>query len=130
SSGGGTGKGKWGGRGVWGGGLARAAEESRTGKLPHKMTFDDKAFDFIPQAKPLSDPRKADITVRQLLNHTSGITPEATGVPNRGPWQMILGHTGDAKSAKLAFEPGKDLGYSTHAFYHTSLVCETVTGMH
>jgi CubicO group peptidase (beta-lactamase class C family) len=109
--------------------LAIASEESRGGKLPHRMSFDDKAFDFIPQAKPLSDPRKADITVRQLLNHTSGITPESTGVPNRGPWQMILGHTSDPKTAKLAFDPGKDLGYSTHALYHASLVCESVTGM-
>src|SRR5262245_1524088 len=109
--------------------LAIAAEESRKGKLPRTMNFDDKAFDFIPQAKPLSDPRKADITVRQLLNHTSGITPESTGVPNRGPWQAVLGHTGDPKIAKLTFDPGKDLGYSTHAFYHAALVCETVTGM-
>jgi CubicO group peptidase (beta-lactamase class C family) len=109
--------------------LAIAAEESRAGRLPRKMTFDDKAFDFIPQAQPLSDPRKADITVRQLLNHTSGITPESTGVPNRGPWQAVFGHTGDPKTAKLAFDPGKDLGYSTHSFYHASLVCETVTGL-
>ena len=109
--------------------LAIASEESQSGKLARKMTFADKAFDFIPQAKPLSDPRKADVTVQQLLNHTSGITPESTGVPNRGPWQMILGHSGDAKTAKLAFDPGTDLGYSTHALYHASLVCESVTGM-
>ena len=47
------------------------------------MAFDDPAFDFIPWAKPLSDPRKAKITVKQLLNHTSGITrkhaEQATG---------------------------------------------------
>ena len=43
------------------------------------MSFDDRAFDFIPWAQPLSDPRKAQITVKQLLNHTSGICPEATG---------------------------------------------------
>jgi CubicO group peptidase (beta-lactamase class C family) len=108
--------------------LAIASEESKAGKLPRKMSFDDKAFDFIPQAKPLSDPRKADITVKQLLNHTSGIVPESSGVPNRGPWQVVLGHTDDAKIAKLAFDPGKDLGYSTQAFYHASLVCETVAG--
>ena len=43
------------------------------------MSLDDPAFDFIPWAQPLSDPRKAKITVKQLLNHTSGLTPEATG---------------------------------------------------
>jgi hypothetical protein len=45
--------------------LAIASEESQGGKLPRKMSFDDPAFDFIPQAQPLSDPRKAKITVRQ-----------------------------------------------------------------
>jgi hypothetical protein len=60
---------------------------SQNGKTPRKMTFDDRAFDFIPWAQPLSDPRKAQITVKQLLNHTSGICPEATGAiasPTRG----------------------------------------------
>lgn len=108
--------------------LAIAAEESQAGHLPHKMSFDDKAFAFIPWAKPLSDPRKAEITVKQLLNHTSGITPESTKVPNRGPWELILGHAGDVRNQKLAFAPGTDLDYGTHAFYHAALVCETVTG--
>ena len=58
--------------------LAIASEQSQEGHMPHKVTFDDHAFDFIPWAHPLSDPRKARITVKQLLNHTSGIRPEAT----------------------------------------------------
>ena len=65
--------------------LAIASELSRQGKTPREMSFDDLAFDFIPAAQPLSDPRKSHITVKQLLNHTSGITPEATGARNRGP---------------------------------------------
>jgi CubicO group peptidase (beta-lactamase class C family) len=92
------------------------------------MTFDDSAFDFIPWAQPLSDPRKARITVRQLLNHTSGICPEATGARNDGTWEFVLGHTGDPKTARLAFDPGTACGYSTHAFHHAALACETVTG--
>jgi len=108
--------------------LAIASEESRQGRTPRKMTFDDPAFDFIPWAQPLSDPRKAKITVRQLFNHTSGITPESTGVRNAGPWEAILGHTGDDRTAKLAFDPGTNLDYGTHPFYHAALVCETVTG--
>lgn len=108
--------------------LAIASEWSRAGKTPRKMVFEDRAFDFIPWAQPLSDPRKAQITVRQLLNHTSGICPEATGAPNDGSWDDILGHTGDARTAKLAFDPGAGCGYSTHALAHAALVCETVTG--
>ena len=109
--------------------LAIASEQSRHGLTPRKMTFDDPAFDFIPWAQPLSDPRKAGITVKQLLNHTSGLCPEATGAPNEGSWDYILGHTGDERTAKLAFDPGTGCGYSTHALAHAALVCETVTGM-
>ncbi len=61
--------------------LAIASERSQHGHTPRRMTFDDPAFDFIPWAQPLSDPRKEKITVRQLLNHTSGICPEAIGAP-------------------------------------------------
>jgi len=108
--------------------LAIAAERSLEGRTPRRMSFEDRAFDFIPWAQPLSDPRKARITVKQLLNHTSGICPEATGAPNDGSWEYLLGHTGDARTAKLAFDPGTACGYSTHALAHAALVCETVTG--
>ena len=108
--------------------LAIASERSQQGLTPKKMKFDDPAFQFIPWAQPLSDPRKARITVKQLLNHTSGICPEATGAPNDGSWEYILGHTGDERTAKLAFDPGAGCGYSTHALAHAALVCETVTG--
>lgn len=108
--------------------LAIASEESRAGRTPRKMTFDDPAFDFIPWAQPLSDLRKAKITVRQLFNHTSGLAPESTGARNAGPWEYVLGHSGDLKTERLAFDSGTDLGYTTHGLYHASLVCETVTG--
>ncbi len=109
--------------------LAIASEQSQGGKMPRKMGFDDKAFEFIPWAQPLSDPRKAQITVKQLLNHTSGICPEATGAPNDGKWDYLMGHGGDPRTERLAFDPGTGCGYSTHALIHASLVCETVTGM-
>jgi CubicO group peptidase (beta-lactamase class C family) len=108
--------------------LAIASEESQKGNTPRKMTFDDRAFSFIPCASPLSDPRKAEITVKQLLNHTSGICPEGTGAPSDGSWEYILGHTGDPRTTKLAFDPGTACGYSTHAIDHAALVCENVTG--
>ena len=109
--------------------LAIASERSQQGLTPKKMKFDDPAFRFIPWAQPPSDPRKEKITVRQLLNHTSGICPEATGAPNDGSWEYILGHSGDDRTAKLAFDPGTACGYSTHALAHAALVCEAVTGM-
>jgi CubicO group peptidase (beta-lactamase class C family) len=76
----------------------------------------------------LSDPRKAQIKVKQLLNHTSGITPEGYGIANVQKWEYILGHGGDGRTAKLFFDPGTTLEYSTHGLYHAALVCENVTG--
>lgn len=108
--------------------LAIASEQSREGLTPRRMSFNDRAFEFIPWAQPLSDPRKAKVTVKQLLNHTSGICPEALGAPNDGKWEYILGHTGDKRTASLAFDPGTACGYSTHALAHAALVCENVTG--
>lgn len=108
--------------------LAIASEQSQQGKFQRKMSFDDPAFQFIPWAEPLSDPRKAKITVKQLLNHTSGICPEATGARNEGTWEYVLGQTGDERTAKLAFDPGTASGYSTLALHHAALVCENVTG--
>jgi len=93
--------------------LSIASEESQKGNTPRKMTFDDPAFDYIPWAHPLSDPRKKDVKVKQLLNHTSGITPEGYGVRNSVNWGYALGHGGDGKTAKLFFDPGTDLQYST-----------------
>jgi CubicO group peptidase (beta-lactamase class C family) len=92
------------------------------------MTFDDPAFPLISWAKPIHDARKHQITIRQLLNHTSGICPEAIGAPNDGSWEYVLGLSGDERTTKLAFEPGTACGYSTHAFAHAALVCESVTG--
>lgn len=109
--------------------LAIASERSQQGLTPRKMRLDDKAFEFIPWAHPLSDPRKEQITVKQLLNHTSGICPEALGARNDGTWDYILGHSGDARTSSLAFTPGTACGYSTHGLVHAALVCETVTGM-
>ena len=77
--------------------LAIASEQSRQGSGKRRMTFDDPAFDFIPWAHPLSDPRKAKITIRQMLNHTSGICPEGTGAPNDcnlDAYTMATGATG------------------------------------
>jgi CubicO group peptidase (beta-lactamase class C family) len=108
--------------------LAIASEWSQQGRTPRKIAFEDRAFDFIPWAQPLSDPRKTSITIKQLLNHTSGICPEATGAPNERSWDYILGHTGDPRTEKLAFDPGSGCGYSTHGLDHAALVCENVTG--
>jgi hypothetical protein len=53
---------------------AIASQQRQDGLTPKRTTFDDRAFDYIPWAQPLRDPRKSQITVKQLLNHTSEMT--------------------------------------------------------
>lgn len=108
--------------------LAIASQRSQNKLEPKVMRFADKAFQFIPWASPLSDSRKSQIPVRQLLNHTSGITPESTGVLNDVSWDIVLGHQGSPLNKLLAFNPGTKFDYTTHAFYHAALVLENVTG--
>ena len=107
--------------------LASPPNKARKARHRRRMRFDNPAFDFIPRAQPLSDPRKANITVKQLSNHTSGMTPKPRA-KNQGPWQHVLGRDGDPLTAKMAFDPGTKCGYSTLRLYHASLVCENVTG--
>ncbi len=89
------------------------------------MTFDDKAFDFIPWAQPLSDPRKSQITVKQLLNHTSGITPEGNGgAQPMGPGNISLATRAIQKPNgwHLIRAGTSTMGHTP--CHHASLVCE------
>ena len=49
------------------------------------LTLDSPAYDFIPEGHPLSDERKAQITVRHLLTMTSGILGHIRGRRLRDP---------------------------------------------
>ena len=49
-------------------------------------------------------------------------------MPSAARTPRPLGHSGDPRTAKLAFDPGTGCGYSTIALDHAALVCETVTG--
>ena len=50
-------------------------DDSRNHKLPGdvKIDLESKAYDFIPEGHPLTDPRKEKILMKHLLTMTSGI---------------------------------------------------------
>ena len=99
---------------------------------------------WMKQGFPLTDSRKANITVDQVFRHTSGIIPEdhhqiASGaVQTETSWNFTPFTVGkDAQwpqSAKLAYTPGQPSTYSggrtysSVAFNHLSLVFRNVTG--
>ena len=114
-------------------------DASRHHRLPGnaQIDLDSKAYDFIPEGYPLTDPRKAQITIRQLLTMTSGIPGESHGLvglqvtPGGGEFEIALGRQRDrleASAAKLYTDPGKGWDYSDAAFAHLSLIFNHVTG--
>src|SRR5258706_5729022 len=69
-------------------------KDSEEGKLPSgkKISLDTKVCnaEWLPESLPLPDPRKAEITVRNLLNMASGLGTE--NVPAEAPFEVSLGH--------------------------------------
>ena len=108
-------------------------------KIPEGL--DTKVFTekYLPEALPLDDPRRADITLGQLLCMTAGINGEGgspTGVV-RGvaspmkpaPGQNIRDIDGSSLRAPLWTAPGAGYSYSSPAPHIASMVLRRVSGM-
>ena len=101
---------------------------------PLGVALDAPIYDLIPEGWPLSDLRKAQITVRQVLSMSSGIAGELAGlnglVPSLGSgvYEHALGHAPNRygrSAATLVAEPGTHWEYSDAAFAHLSLAFAT-----
>jgi len=114
-------------------------EDSRNHKLPGntKIDLESAAYDFIPEGRPLTDPRKEKIKLKHLLSMTSGIPGESQGllgmavVPGNGEFELALGRQASrfgVSTAKLTADPGENWDYSDAAFAHLSLIFARVTG--
>jgi CubicO group peptidase (beta-lactamase class C family) len=93
-----------------------------------KLTLDTKVCtqEWLPEALPLPDPRKADITVRHLLNMASGIGPDQ--MPMDGPFETALGKTDKSPFAKLKGDPGTVYNYSNAGVAHLVLLFNRAAG--
>jgi len=105
--------------------------DSEAGKLPggKKLTLDTKVCteEWLPESLPLSDPRKANITVRHLLNMASGIGSES--LPSElEPFEIALGKTDKSPFAKLKAEPGEQFNYSNAGVAHLVLLFNRAAG--
>ncbi len=107
--------------------LASASKQVTATAILHlaqrkKLTLDDtleRFFDKVPNDK-------AAITLRQVLTHTSGLSPEI-GVPYaspiaRGPYEAQM------LAAPLVSEPGKEFHYANAGYALLAAVVEEVTG--
>jgi CubicO group peptidase (beta-lactamase class C family) len=105
--------------------------DSAAGKLPggKKLTLDTKVCtkQWLPEALPLPDPRKVDITLRHLLQMASGLGAE--GVPERpNAFEVALGKTDRSPFKKLKADPGKKFIYSNAGVAHLVLLFNRAAG--
>ena len=102
-----------------------------------RLTLEAKVYDFIPDGHPLTDERKAEITVGQVLSMTAGFAGEdhgAFGATTRlgdGLFEYVVGK---AKSrdgvdvGHLIADPGSYWEYSDPGYAHLALVFAEATG--
>ena len=85
--------------------------------------------EWLPESLPLPDPRKADITVRNLLNMASGLGEDRIAGQPRPPFEWALGHDQKSPFAKLKADPGKEFHYSNAGVAHLVLLFHQATGV-
>lgn len=100
--------------------------------------LDQKVFtkEYLPQAFPLNDPAKADITFGQLLAMTSGMQEGRSGMKMGETRQLearkqpdaSLGQDGVALQAPLWCKPGGGYSYSSESTHVASIVLRNIVG--
>ncbi|MGA9751413.1 MAG: serine hydrolase [Acidobacteriota bacterium] len=99
-----------------------------------KLSLDDRLSDLLPWYRKDTGAR---VSVRQLLNHTSGIPDymHLPGIGREGFRRAVGDDLVDVKdfalkwcSADLAWEPGTKWGYSNSGYFLLAAIVEQVTG--
>lgn len=84
---------------------------------------------YFPAFNPTNDPLRAQVTVRMLLTHTSGIGGDLS---HEGPWGLTSADKPDgirrALAAGLEFAPGEGFHYSDTGFIILGALVEQITG--
>lgn len=94
-----------------------------------RIQIDDPVQKYLPDFNPANDPRRAQVTLRMLLTHTSGI---AGDLSLDGPWGLDKADKSDglhrALGAWVVFDPGTLFHYSDINFILLGALLEKVTG--
>jgi len=92
-----------------------------------KLNLDDDISRYVPEARPAA----ANVTIRQLLNHTSGLF-NFTSLPDAEANELLdLNHQQVLelfKDRPADFQPGASWRYNNSAFYLAGMVVERVSG--
>lgn len=94
-----------------------------------KVEIDEPLQTYLPDFNPANDPRRARVTLRMLLTHTSGI---AGDLSLDGPWGLDPADKAEgirrALAAWVVFEPGELFHYSDINFILLGALVEKITG--
>ncbi|WP_372448073.1 serine hydrolase domain-containing protein [[Mycobacterium] fortunisiensis] len=94
-----------------------------------RIGIEDPVQEYLPEFNPAHDPRRAAVTLRMLLTHTSGI---AGDLSLDGPWGLDKPDKAEgvhrALGAWVVFEPGELFHYSDINFIILGALVEKLTG--
>ncbi len=94
-----------------------------------KVGIDEPLQTYLPEFNPGDDPRRAEVTLRMVLTHTSGL---AGDLAMTGPWGLQRADKAEglrrALGTPLAFPPGAVFHYSDIGFILLGALIEKVTG--
>lgn len=93
------------------------------------VRIDEPVQTYLPDFNPDNDSRRAHVTLRMLLTHTSGLGGDLS---HQGPWGLTAPDKPDglhrALTAPLAFDPGTTFHYSDINFIILGALIEKITG--
>ncbi|WP_458318177.1 serine hydrolase domain-containing protein [Mycolicibacterium brisbanense] len=94
-----------------------------------RIQIDDPVQKYLPEFNPANEPRRAQVTLRMLLTHTSGI---AGDLSLDGPWGLDHADKSQgihrALAAWVVFDPGTRFHYSDINFIILGALVEKITG--
>ena len=104
--------------------------DAKAGRLPEdrQLDLETKVFtkELLPEAMPLSDPRKAGITLRHLLTMRAGFAEKSP--PATAPLEWAFGKTAGSPMARLVVEPGSKFLYSNGGAAHLVVLFHRLAG--
>jgi CubicO group peptidase (beta-lactamase class C family) len=92
-----------------------------------KLTLDDPVATHLPEYRP-ADPRGASITVRQLLDQTSGLADREASDRNRPQPATLAEATASLNSAHLVAAPGSQFNYYNPNYHVAARLVEVLSG--
>jgi CubicO group peptidase (beta-lactamase class C family) len=92
-----------------------------------RLRLDDPVQDHLPEFQ-LADPRAGQVTVRELLDHTSGLTDAVVPELSRDQPNTLSEATTSLRSAHLASTPGTSFSYHNPNYQVVARLVEVVSG--